>query len=563
MNLLPLHLNWWKLHLRHDSQALPTEYAFRDFLDTVKDQFIKRIQAETNLEFLDFAPVLSAANWRRLSKPDQLDRQVMVGRFFPILTLHGTGAPETRNSIVRNGYKLPGYVIEETGFQLGVSTGTYLGEGVYTTTHPEKAHWYTDTDSVGQTQLIVNLVILGSVQHLSLKQLPLGIDVPENGMFQGEYHTRMLPDQLEVVSASGDYVIPIAIGRVKIKDAAFFEAQNRMNIYLKQRARNTHEKLEAIHLFANFHALKAPVQQVPVTLAQYVVAPVSLDKTTLKQIDDFVANLHGQLHTVEYGERSKFRKLKLDERSHYAEEISGNPAENLALGIDTCLDKVVQSEEHPTFVVIHIFVNKPTSSNEDLDGVVQKWRELVRSRQNFIVKLIFLNESITRVPVGQIWSQPYYRVKDRLQTDFVWEDAYHCLWQTSSGLGPLLNYVTRQVHLLYRAKLGHWRVHDMERRLGDGFVVDVTEEPRHFAQTFESYILYKGRLPEYITFSGSLYKIVKTNLLTQRDLLTLDLKPAVPLSEYKFEAVGVRSKPDWKMYRGRDGLKYVSFNGFL
>jgi len=197
---LPFETNRWnELKQKGSGRAVKSNQILEAMIDQVKRIFSDR-KYQGKIELVD-VKVISTSD-----SIIQWQEQFGDFRYHPLLTFHGT-SERNFNSIIENGYIMPGELrpgsemIEDwwSGTRVGFesidrvynhqpedgkspyqlkltkkeeipylhrpSNGSWLGEGIYTTTDPLVSQWYSDLDRNGVRHMLVNLVQVDRVQH--------------------------------------------------------------------------------------------------------------------------------------------------------------------------------------------------------------------------------------------------------------------------------------------------------------------------------------------------------------------------------------------------------------
>jgi len=231
--------DWWKIN--HVNHTIGVNY--EKFIERIKLQINRFDKVENKKKKYIVEDIKQVFDENVFEKMCFMSEKIK-NKYPPIMTFHGTTNPSILNSILRTGYLLPGEIQEQHGHIIRIEHGNYHGDGIYTSTNLDMTQWYSMDDKEGKTLILVNLVFPGKVEDINpqpwKKSKPViihdlitgytkvienennvrkysssGLIIPVDGLYEDEYHSRMLPDMSQIVSASGEYVFPLFVLQIR------------------------------------------------------------------------------------------------------------------------------------------------------------------------------------------------------------------------------------------------------------------------------------------------------------------------------------------------------------
>lgn len=133
----------------------------------------------------------------------------------PIITFHGTTSLNVVNSILDQGYIIPGL---DKNNHIKAKHGAAYGIGVYTSPHLDKCLYYTQADNTGYVYVLINLTFLGKMKLIisGIKDENTNVTKIVNGAYPDGFNTRIVSGLEQLISADPNRVIPIAVMKIKI-----------------------------------------------------------------------------------------------------------------------------------------------------------------------------------------------------------------------------------------------------------------------------------------------------------------------------------------------------------
>ena len=264
-------------------------------------------------------------------KYDIWNQQFPHTHFQPLMTFHGT-SQNNLNSIIQNGYIMPDVWTGDPGHEYPhrPSNGSFLGEGIYSTTDPLISKWFSDIDSDGNFYLLVNLVQINNYQQI---KGDWGIIKAQDGYFPVKFKskwenihgyssnkvdgniphklinnlrkkelqhfyqqkdediyiidTNMSFDQKVIVSASSDYILPILAIQINARKE-FFNFNERIDCLTPG---FNYPHLNMYHLTKDWFFLNDDLITHDNHLIIHRVQPLDMNTLFCDRIKDFIGSL--------------------------------------------------------------------------------------------------------------------------------------------------------------------------------------------------------------------------------------------------------------------------------
>ena len=135
----------------------------------------------------------------------------------PIITFHGTSNLNAVNSILENGYIIPGVKDPNKNIVIKRTHGSVYGIGIYSSPFFDKAMCYTTPDKIKYVYVLVNIVILGKFKLIPPDgSQTLYHNPPTNGCYSDGSNTRIVYGLEQLVCADPKRIIPIAVMKISI-----------------------------------------------------------------------------------------------------------------------------------------------------------------------------------------------------------------------------------------------------------------------------------------------------------------------------------------------------------
>jgi len=211
--------NWFELkNINHDKTH---PYDQDTFIKEIFDQVTNR---SDKLNFIELTfgkkyskSVVQDIQFHLDEKKFKMMSQILqTEKRHPIITFHGTSNLNAVNSILDNGYIIPGDK-NKNNVAIKKTHGSAYGIGIYSSPFFDKAMYYTTPDNTTYAYVLINIVYLGT-----MKLIPPGgkfnnHNAPIKGIYDDGCNTRIVYGLEQLVSADADRVIPVAVMAINIK----------------------------------------------------------------------------------------------------------------------------------------------------------------------------------------------------------------------------------------------------------------------------------------------------------------------------------------------------------
>lgn len=191
-------------------------------MDSFREEIISQVtERENKLDFIDIEFSKKYPKYKIediIFYCDETKFRKMINKFtseqrHPIITFHGTTNYETVESILENGYIIPG--ITKSDIQIKKTHGSIYGAGVYSSPHFSKAIYYTSVDKEKYVYVLVNIVFLGKMKMIAPKE-NFTNNKPINNKYTNGIDTLIVFGLEQLISANPDNVVPVAVLKISI-----------------------------------------------------------------------------------------------------------------------------------------------------------------------------------------------------------------------------------------------------------------------------------------------------------------------------------------------------------
>lgn len=205
--------DWYQLKNIDHSKTFPYN------LQTLQQEIVNQINSNADkLEFIRQSMNFPTKRGLKYEIDFHLDQtkfnlmaDLLVGeKRHPIITFHGTNIAAT-NAIISNGYAIAGL---EGGVR--IANGAVYGKGVYSSPFYDKATYYARNDN-GVVHILVNMMFLGVIKMIPASNSMTNLSDPVDGLFSDGSNTRVVYGLDQIICASSQRVIPVAVIHVSSK----------------------------------------------------------------------------------------------------------------------------------------------------------------------------------------------------------------------------------------------------------------------------------------------------------------------------------------------------------
>lgn len=154
-------------------------------------------QPYKNIKDEDITMYLDREKFNKINKVLQSEMR------HPIITFHGTNSLITVESILAEGYIVPG-----TNKKVKVRNGSMYGNGVYSSPHFDKALAYTRPDESKCVYILINILFLGKAKMISPNVF--------NKIEDKTIDTKIVFGLDQIISIDENKIIPVGVIKMKI-----------------------------------------------------------------------------------------------------------------------------------------------------------------------------------------------------------------------------------------------------------------------------------------------------------------------------------------------------------
>lgn len=184
--------SWFSLS--HYSKTDYTSYDFKSFVELLEKQALAHLQTDliTNRTVSEFSVqnVQISISEKQFEDIVRIQAEEENPLFFPLITFHSTQSPTKVNSILSNGYIIPGEQHPTQGYTVRMQNGNLYGDGIYSSNNFNAIKWYSFIDQRISIQVIINIIFVKRY-----KVVPFGafVDIPTLSVHRGVYYEYQKP----------------------------------------------------------------------------------------------------------------------------------------------------------------------------------------------------------------------------------------------------------------------------------------------------------------------------------------------------------------------------------
>jgi hypothetical protein len=433
----------------------------------------------------------------------------------PCVTFHGTNCIDTVESIIRNGYLMPGEQCPETGRIISYLNGNYYGDGIYTSHFPNLAECYSFIDNNGSIILLANLIIPGNVKFLE-EEKNYGIMIPYQGSFKyiypkkekpkkdtTTYQTIVSPDGKIIVTSKSDLVIPIFKLKIKkcesLKTYIFYSSKNVSNgkkiidLYPKKVFGEKEKDLTVeFNKIVNDYYL--------VELSEKLKSEIKFTETQIKHyiimFDDYINNIY-QKSLKEFIKNlgSDVTKKEITRSKDDVGELFKN--------LDKVLDKITISNTNDFISIIYLLI--PTDmiklTKENTKKIINKYK-IHAKMKSIVTKLIFIETS--QIQLKEI--ENILHIKSKFTTINFYEKICHKIHKDLKNVGEVFNSIISENRNIFQCNYLKYSIPYPQGTIGSGFLTSFIEDPKWNTET-RNIVIFKGKIPSHLILNYKDYPI--------------------------------------------------------
>lgn len=397
----------------------------------------------------------------------------------PLFTFHGTSNVSKINSIIDHGYLLPYEQHPTKGYSLHMSNGNFYGDGVYSSTSANVAHWYSYLDKDDKVSMIMNLVFVGKLKSHS------------DDLYSDEWETNISGDI--VVSKSNKFIFPVAILNCSLK---------KLPLYKRIPFKKTYEEetITMKHIYDDYYLIENDNTTETYDLIHHFLVPFSFMKrnSDVEILNNFINGLTNT-NTYFYNNLAHHHKTDgKDSFKHYIRTYTkyhNMSVENYVSALDLCFDKLGTSKN---VNVIYLLLNKP-------DNRLTIDYKKYKTSNNVIIKPIFMNNKIDFLP--------FYNLKFEIQNLDPFENIDNSKVTSENNLDVILHLFNEENKNIDCNKQKYC-ITFPNGKIGEGFIESLCELPLWDSENHNK-LLYKGSFLKDIKINDKYYK---TDLIIEDDL---------------------------------------------
>ena len=498
-----IHNSWFRLVKKSEKDEQLTRLDFDKFKEVLHEQILQKAKV-IGKTYLCFDDNYIFENLNIILERHIYDQiPLNKGKYFSVLTFHGTSSTTKVNSICKHGYIIPGTKHPTKGWNLHMQTGNLFGDGIYSTTDFKTSQWYSFGDLNLSVQLIINILVVGKVKKVNSKYYSdesgnaTENSIPEHydNFYKddlGEYDTLMSLDEKIFVSGNNENIIPVAI--LTMKPAKPYNSPFQTKLLKNNEIKYfdfSDNCLPMINFFGNYNIIdfskhfektqKFKTKHILLIPEKFAYSKESVNFR--ESVNNFVNSLspNDKKIVYYYGESNVKKNIEnIHDFASFTNTIkifNLQPKENLL----ECLTKVFNDMnlcKDPYINIIYMFVNDPTdATNQNLEKIYQH-----KIFDTLMIKLIFLKNIHKRL----------CNLKNMYQNTFPFELYYHTTSLTDFGntadvlLDEYENMSSTTGHLFPVC------VKDPYGIIGEGFMETLNEQPVFNINSQELMVLYKG-----------------------------------------------------------------------
>ena len=254
--MFALSKDWFTPHSKatRPNAEIPS---YEEFLASVEKEVQERLSKEIRTAIQSQPSILSVKDFQLVITRESYDKikdsvsciKEKYGNnseyVEPMLVYHSTQDIDKMNSILKDGYLLPGQQHRSQLWSLRMQNGAAYGDGVYCSPHFDISSWYSFVDINNQIQLIVNVLIAGrTFEHgrhecASWPQLSGFVDERNHQMYdiyfpekkwaeksnqqsppltrREYYHTLRSQDMAIWVTCDTSRIVPVGVATVQVQ----------------------------------------------------------------------------------------------------------------------------------------------------------------------------------------------------------------------------------------------------------------------------------------------------------------------------------------------------------
>eukprot|EP01064_Diplonema_japonicum_P023736 TRINITY_DN34147_c0_g1_i1.p1 TRINITY_DN34147_c0_g1~~TRINITY_DN34147_c0_g1_i1.p1 ORF type:complete len:1125 (+),score=306.70 TRINITY_DN34147_c0_g1_i1:38-3412(+) len=415
--------------------------------------------------------------------------------YCPLLTFHGTSSVDVVNSILKHGYLLPGEPHPVLGNMHYSQHGSYYGMGVYTSTKKEMSALYNTVDAEGSTYLLLNIVMLGNVEWLKHGRQEGEVVPNSENVYEGNVHTRALPDLLEVISADPKRVFPVGYVCIKARDWATHHYNNTSGrLTTIGRHYDTYSAdlpaIEAKLIARNYYLLLPKEKKaVKYPTVHHVVVTGAFLKSNIKAFTDFVSRANEKTVFYICGKTTEVFECKNASHLHSKRgTFTSSKKPNILCGLAAAMEACNSSGLN----VVYFFVHDAKEKRETTK-FVNTWHPVVANLKLHL-KLIFEDEE---------HDNSLFELKTLDTMMSSWGDyfRYHTT-QTKDYMNTLLDSNAR-----VQLSTTTYKIPCHDGIFGEGFLHDLTANPSWDTSTSAVTILKDSKGLKVIEVDGQLVQL--------------------------------------------------------
>lgn len=469
---------------------------YHEFLELLKEK-INKFNFKGSLNNYEIENINISLTSELFEKISAIDSK-LESKYFPIITYHGTDNPSKVNSIIKYGYLLPGEIHPTKGYTLKMQNGNYYGDGIYSTTNFNLSEWFSFFDKYLNIEIIVNILFPGNINFINDENYNKDINYPIHGLFDSKYHHISTINSKVWVSASSEYIYPIATIKLKstvdyskTKTYLTLSSGKLFDLCKLERKLNKQHEVNMYHVFDDYYVIESPINDLKKIIIKHLfLIPPKLDIRKVSQINQFINSLEGTKILFTYDE--EIRKYYINNtdsfKNNYSKlKLDSNDLFNKSL--DNLLDHITrESQNNDTQNIIYLFIKSQIIMEED---IIKKY-ENICSIRSIKIKLIFLDKNIVK---SQWW-----KLKYKLETDLTFENSSY---MENHKFPEIFEQIIEEETKFIKTS---FKIPYPNGIIGEGFLLNLAEQALWDIDTFSNTIIYKGQMLNTIKIDKEYYK---------------------------------------------------------